>query len=399
MLSEEENRRLTEVGPGTPMGELLRRYWHPICPESETEGAFTRPVRLLGEDLVLFRDLGGRTGLLSRYCAHRGSDLAGGVPEEYGLRCAFHGWLYDPEGRCLDQPLENEPFCAEIRLGAYAVETKAGLVWAYLGPRPAPLVPDWDPYSWDDALVQIVVSELACNWLQCQENSVEPGEAARDGDDDSPLAAPAAGAVVNEFDYGFTLAAPRQGAGAEASLVPTKTSLWPTGVFAGDERSCRFEWRVPVDDRNTLSIAWFADRLPPGASLPDKRVHVWQAPVLDERGDPIRSHTLNRLYALWLTQGRILDRTKEHLTEADAGISRLRERYFVQMETVADGGEPKGLVRDAARNHRLRLPLSKPQPDMAPVDFPYLAGQPADVAAAYRAVREAWLAATKRSDA
>ena len=144
---------LTETGKGTPMGGLLRRYWWPIAGVSDLEKPGTKPVRLLGEDLVLYRDLGGRLGLLDRHCRHRRADLSYGYVEACGLRCNYHGWLYDETGRVLAQPFEDlaqpEARLADmIRIEAYPVAELGGLVWAYLGPEPRPLLPDWEFFSW-----------------------------------------------------------------------------------------------------------------------------------------------------------------------------------------------------------------------------------------------------------
>lgn len=146
-LSEEENLRMTEVGTGTPMGELLRRYWHPVAAVTEFEDRSTKPVRLMGEDLVLYRDLSGTCGLVQRHCAHRRADLSYGYVEERGLRCSYHGWCYDEQGRCTAQPFEdmaheNTRFRDSIKLDAYPVQEKAGLLFAHLGPDPAPLCPN-----------------------------------------------------------------------------------------------------------------------------------------------------------------------------------------------------------------------------------------------------------------
>src|SRR5262249_42773728 len=144
MLSEEQNRALTEVGRGTRMGELLRRYWMPIAAVSEFTEQAVKPVRLMGEDLVLYRDKSGTYGLLDRHCAHRRADLCYGWTEEGGLRCHYHGWMWDHTGRCVQQPFEEVAhpearFKDRVRITAYPVEPKAGLLWAYLGPAPAPL--------------------------------------------------------------------------------------------------------------------------------------------------------------------------------------------------------------------------------------------------------------------
>ncbi|RYH42592.1 MAG: aromatic ring-hydroxylating dioxygenase subunit alpha, partial [Alcaligenaceae bacterium] len=104
MLSEEKNRLLTQVGPGTPMGKLLRRYWMPVAGVSEFDNRSTKPLRLMGEDLVLYKDLSGTFGLVDRRCAHRRADLAYGMVEQCGLRCNYHGWRFDENGKCLEQP-------------------------------------------------------------------------------------------------------------------------------------------------------------------------------------------------------------------------------------------------------------------------------------------------------
>ena len=153
---------LTQTGAGTPMGELLRRYWWPIAGASEFAEPGARPVRLLGEDLVLYKDLGGRFGLLDRHCRHRRADLSYGYVEECGLRCNYHGWLYDADGACLAQPYEDmahpeRRLRDEIRIKSYPVEELGGLLWAYLGPEPRPLVPDWEFFSWPNGFRQIVL--------------------------------------------------------------------------------------------------------------------------------------------------------------------------------------------------------------------------------------------------
>ena len=146
MLTAEHNERLTRVGAGTPMGELMRRYWHPVAAGVELNPKTpTKAVRLLGEDLTLFRMLDGKLGLVARRCAHRSTDLVQGIPEPNGIRCAYHGWVYGPDGRCVEMPNEpNEAFKDKIRIPAYSVEELGGVVFAYMGPQPAPLVPRWD---------------------------------------------------------------------------------------------------------------------------------------------------------------------------------------------------------------------------------------------------------------
>src|SRR6266576_2871870 len=178
MLSREENELLTRVGRGTPMGDLLRRYWYPIAACSELVEKPTKAVRVLGEDLVLYRDKQGRPGLIGSQCAHRRMSLVLGIPEKDGLRCPYHGWLYDRNGKCLEQPYEqaedpDSTFKERIRMPAYPVEELGGLIFAYLGPQPAPLLPRWELYTMEHSIRTIATEEIPCNWLQCMENSVD----------------------------------------------------------------------------------------------------------------------------------------------------------------------------------------------------------------------------------
>src|SRR5579871_1077544 len=175
-LTQEENERLTRVGPGTPMGQLLRRYWQPVAVVTElTEANPTRAIRFLGEDLVLFRDKSGRVGLLADHCAHRGASLLYGRVEERGIACAYHGWLYDTAGDCLECPAEpaGSMFHFTVHQQAYPVQPHLGLYWAYMGPLPAPLLPTcgMEP-GWGVLGIEEQI-ELHANWLQVLENNMD----------------------------------------------------------------------------------------------------------------------------------------------------------------------------------------------------------------------------------
>lgn len=185
MLTPEKNRLLTQVGPGTPMGELLRRYWMPIGGASELARKPTKPVRFFGEDLTLYKDLSGRYGLIARHCPHRGADLSNGIVEEHGIRCFYHGWKYDERGRCIEQPYEDihnpspksRDGCTAV---AYPVRELAGLLWAYMGPEPAPELPVWEPFTFANGFREIVLADVPCNAAKpmivpiCQAGSYEP---------------------------------------------------------------------------------------------------------------------------------------------------------------------------------------------------------------------------------
>src|SRR5512134_3509544 len=147
MMTREENELLTQTGPGTPCGEMMRRYWQPVGLSEELPvGGAPLSVRILGEELVLFRDDQGRVGLLGLHCAHRGTDLSYGRIEDGGLRCLYHGWLYDIDGRCLDQPAEPSisRFKEKICHLSYPCLERAGLIFAFMGEGEAPLLPDYE---------------------------------------------------------------------------------------------------------------------------------------------------------------------------------------------------------------------------------------------------------------
>jgi len=176
MLTTEENATFTQVGPETVMGRLLRWYWHPIAAVSQLDENPVQPVKILGDSLVLYRDRSGKLGLVSDTCAHRRVNLVFGIPEEDGLRCPYHGWLYDGTGQCLAMPAEpaDSTFPSRVKIVAYPVQELGGLVFAYLGPEPAPLLPNWDIMVAKGVLRDIGLQVVPCNWLQMQENDLDP---------------------------------------------------------------------------------------------------------------------------------------------------------------------------------------------------------------------------------
>src|SRR5438093_9202887 len=178
MISAEENEMYVRVGPGTPAGELLRRYWHPIAIAQElTDEQPTKFVRVLGEDLVLFKDKSGNVGLIQDHCAHRGASLVYGRVEERGIACAYHGWLYDTSGSCLECPAEpaGSMFHLTVKMRAYPVQRYAGFFWAYLGPLPAPALTKFDVLARTDGRRRITVyPNLDCNRFAAAENAVDP---------------------------------------------------------------------------------------------------------------------------------------------------------------------------------------------------------------------------------
>src|SRR5205085_2165227 len=157
----------------TEMGQLLRRYWWPIAATVDLEKEPVQPVRLLSEDLTLFKDTNGNIGLIGDRCAHRAISLAYGIPQDNGLRCAYHGWTYNTEGRVVDMPFE--PACLPLKVKSYPVQTLGGMIWAYLGPAETrPLLPRLEMMVREDMDRGIALRVLPCNWVQCNDNSLDP---------------------------------------------------------------------------------------------------------------------------------------------------------------------------------------------------------------------------------
>src|SRR6266540_2584802 len=175
-MLQEENELLTRTGPGTPCGELMRRYWQPAALSEELPaGGASLPARLFSEDLVLFRDEAGRPGLLGLHCSHRGADLSYGRLEDGGLRCIYHGWLYDVQGRCLEQPGEpaGSTFHERIRHPAYPCVERGGAIWTYMGGGTSPLFPDYAFLVVPDEQVVATKVYNDCNYLQGNEGNID----------------------------------------------------------------------------------------------------------------------------------------------------------------------------------------------------------------------------------
>ena len=411
MLDHETNRKLSRVGADTPMGALLRRYWHPIAGTAEMERQPTMPVRLMGEDLVLYRDLSGAYGLLDRHCCHRRADLSFGYVEQDGLRCSYHGWLYDSRGACIEQPFEDtaDPesrFKDKIRIKSYPVEEKAGVLWAYLGPEPAPLVPTWEPFTWANGFRQVVLAEIPCNWFQCQENSIDPVHFEWQHENWRARAGGASGAYAprhlridfEEFDYGITYKRIRENTDERHPLWTVgRNCLWPNALFTGDH----FEWRVPIDDDHTLSVGWFFNPVPKDRRpYAQNAIPCWRGAVKDADGRWITSHVMNQDFVAWVGQGTLADRSKEHLGRSDRGVIMMRRRFLSDIERIAGGEDPKAVIRDPAVNDCIELPIfdrkffvdgwsredledaAHPR-TRSTLDFVFQAGQPEEVRAAY----------------
>ena len=366
-----QNELLTKVGPGTPMGDVLRRYWFPVAGVSEFDQQRIKAIRLLGEDLVLYRDLSGNFGLVERQCAHRRADLSYGFVEKCGLRCNYHGWAYDQTGQCIEMPFEDTvvpqaKYKDKIKLTAYPVRAHAGLLWTYMGPAPAPELPDWEPFGWANGFRQIVISELPCNWLQAQENSIDPVHfewmhtnwSRRQDDENAELGPKHLQIAFDEFEYGLIYRRVRDDLSDQHPMWTIgRVCLWPNAFFLGDH----FEWRIPIDDENMLSIGWMFNRVPNEAEpYVQGDIPTWRGPIVDpETGRWHSRHVMNQDFVAWVGQGTIADRTKEKLGLSDRGIQMLRKQLLSDIAAVARGEDPKGIIRDPAKAIAVELPTAE----------------------------------------
>ena len=392
MLSAEENATLTQVGPGTPMGRLLRWYWHPIAAATQLDENPVMRLKLLGESLVLFRNRNGGLGLIGDTCAHRRVNLVFGIPEPEGLRCPYHGWLYDETGQCLEMPTEAEgsSFAGRVKIDAYPVQELAGLIFAYLGPQPAPLLPRWDLFVCAGVLRDIGLQEVPCNWLQMQENDLDPAHV------------PWLHRVFSDYALerlGRSDLMRRQmalGPGGTNSTARshgrvTETSSWEIcdlGVMNlvqidGSWRVFRpsifpninsfqtlFMYRVPRDDTHTLYVTFNAYAQPPGECAGQEKVPYYIVPpsVTDDLQPiwPELDNNGGQDIMVWTAQGPVFERDKERLVESDRGIILWRELLQRQLKTVEDGGEPMNVFRDPITNERIDVPPR----DGGPLEWP-----------------------------
>ncbi|MEK7214755.1 MAG: aromatic ring-hydroxylating dioxygenase subunit alpha [Chloroflexota bacterium] len=374
MLTPELNERLARVGPGTPGGKMMRYYWHPVAASAELEENPVKKVRILGEDLVLYRDRSGTLGLIDEPCPHRRVSMEYGIPEQEGLRCPYHGWLFNQDGRCTEQPAEpwNSTFKDRVTTKAYRVQEAAGLVFAYLGPEPAPLLPNYDVFVAPNAIRQIGATMLPCNWLQCQENSLDPIHAEwlhfyysnyvreREGKPrrDTPVQRHKK-IGFSRFEHGVLKRRVLEGETEESDH-------WQVGhpiVFpnmlrqgaGGRSGFLTFQIRVPVDDTHTWHVFYMS--YVPGIPVPPQTsVPFFDVPLNDENGKLIVNYLDGQDMAAWVTQGPLARRDLERLGQSDIGIILFREMLREQVDRAAQGLDPVNVFRDPAANVSIDFP-------------------------------------------
>jgi 5,5'-dehydrodivanillate O-demethylase len=361
VLTKEENARFTQTGQGTPMGDVLRYYWHPVGVAAELDEDPVRPVRILGEDLVLFKTERGDLGLIGERCAHRGISMAYGVPQNNGLRCAYHGWTYDTEGHVVDMPFE--PACLPLKIASYPVQELAGLVWAYLGPQPTPLLPRWDVLVDDSWWRTIRITPLPCSWLQCMDNSLDPvhfehlhgvyGNYMMKKLGRPPMLNVARHLKIefDPFEYGIykrRLVEGQPESGPDWQVG--HPILFPNILAQGGPEMMSFQIRTPTDDTHTMHYTVDARPLQPSepkqTSIPVERDTLQR----DEQGRVVATHIVRQDEMAWVGQGPVSDRTTEHLVTSDRGIMVYRKLILENIEKVQRGEEPIGVIRDPAIN-------------------------------------------------
>ena len=400
MLKHEDNERLVRVGRGTPAGELFRRYWQPALLSAELpepDGAPVR-VRLLGEDLLAFRDSSGRVGLVDALCPHRRAPLFFGRNEEGGIRCVYHGWKFSADGECLDLPSEpaGSPMKARIAIKSYPTLERGGVVWTYMGP-PAqrPPAPDYEWTRAPQTHRHVSKSHQACNYLQALEGGLDTAHASylhnEDLTDKSRLVqrdgAPAI--EVFETDYGYYYVSTRK-AGADGEYVRVYHYIMPfqqmrpnamTGKGGTGTAVPRYDghlW-VPIDDYNTHVFNWMcayefappltpefverlevrygrgpADFMPGTSQLKASRENDY---FIDRGMQKTRTYTGIRGIntqdlAVQEGMGAIVDRAEEHLGTSDRAIVVMRRLLLAATEAVARGETPPGV--DAAGHRGVR---------------------------------------------
>ena len=406
MLSVEENDRITRVGAGKPAGTLLRRYWQPAALVEELTGDRpVKPVKLLGEDLIVFRDKEARYGLLGRACPHRGTDLAFGRLEDGGLRCAFHGWLFDVNGKCLETPAEPEGsnMCRTIRQKAYPVVERSGILFTYMGPGEPPEFPHFDCFVAPTTHTFAFKGMIDCNWLQSLEVGIDPvhtsflhrffhdedpkqgyGKPFRDASTDSEMPTTR---IMREFrrprieveqtDFGFRIFTLRR-ISTESMHVRLTNLLFPNAFVIPMSREMTItQWHVPIDDYRHYWYAIFTSFGAPvdKTEMRRQRLELYQLPDYIPRRNKSNDYGFDpheqehetftgmgtdiNVHDQWACEsmGEIADRTQEHLGSSDKAIAAYRRLLRTAIDAVGKGDRPPMLF-DAGSAARVTGPAS-----------------------------------------
>lgn len=386
MISQDLNDSLTKVGKGSDAGEVLRRYWQPAALSDELEGKRpVVPLRLLGEDLVLFRDSAGALGLIGRHCPHRGADMCFGRLEDNGLRCPFHGWHFDRTGQCVEQPGEPEGsrMHEQIQATAYPVVENNGIIWAYMGPGQPPEFPAFDCFRAPATHVFAFKGLWRCNWLQAMEVGIDPAHASflhRFLQDEDPSESygkqfrdtaanteipmtkllrefPRPEILAEEADHGLKITALRD-LGDGRTHVRITNQIFPGAICIPMSREMTItQWHVPIDDENCYWYSMFTSfdqpvnkalmreqrlkehSLPDYAPLKGRHNNYGFDPEEQARETYTGMGLDINVHDQWAVEsmGAIQDRTQEHLGKTDVAIIRYRRQLRAAIQAVKEG--------------------------------------------------------------
>ena len=363
---ETQARLFGETARDTLMGKLLRRFWHPVARVDSLERGKARPVRLLAEDLTLYRGESGDFHLLGPRCAHRGTQLHTGWVEGEQLRCMYHGWRFDPAGLCTQIPAETQPRARPVQVPGFPTRQYAGLVFAYLGEAPAPAFELPRKAALEDPARHLVVLDQKwdCSWFQQIENSLDPvhlafahrwGKLTNYGEGRKATATP-----TQSYEETSSGVRQRYSTGAQDRVsdwtFPNYNHLIVPGAQVGDPWSEICAWTVPIDDETTLRYRVYS--FAPTAAAQARRV-ASEAPdynpaehydALFNQDEAARLRALDVVdlqfftaqdYVAMRGQGRIADRVNENLSVSDAGVLFLRKLFMREMEAIRDGSATK----------------------------------------------------------
>ncbi|HEX5606841.1 MAG TPA: Rieske 2Fe-2S domain-containing protein [Candidatus Binatia bacterium] len=389
MLPREDNDLLTQVGPEKPLGKLMRHYWLPALLSEEIPEPDCPPVRvrLLGENLVAFRDSQGRVGLLGEHCAHRGTSLFFGRNEECGLRCIYHGWKYAVDGTVLETPAEpsGSTLKDKVRQTAYPCKEAAGIVWSYLGPPDKlPLLPNYEWMHLPRKNLYVTKSVQDCSWLQGLEGECDSshlsflhknftGERPRGGGDGALYAADSAPQLQGiEMDYGVRMLSCRKIAPDTVYLRVSNIVLpchgfIPTGGLKGNPEGYTIHSHVPIDDSHSMRYNMHFRRN--RAIEDDERQHDEEIGsdfhkrrnlannYLQDREEQ-KHENFTGMGPIFLvhdscateSMGPIYDRAQEHLGVSDMTVIAVRRFLLRAVRAVAAGQEPPHVIRTEAQN-------------------------------------------------
>jgi 5,5'-dehydrodivanillate O-demethylase len=372
MISKEENQSWTRVGPGTPAGEMLRRYWWPIAFGDEIKGpdqkGRPKKVKLLGEEFVLFRDGSGKVGMVEPQCAHRRAPLQYGRVEKAGIRCCYHGWVFDTAGKCLETPCEDEGSTLKDRVSVKACKTQelAGLVFAYIGSAPAPLLPKYDLLVHTSGTRYVYGNPNNCNWVQTAENAADATHL--NWLHAGPYPSYAGKRQMVEYfrrDWGIqyvTKTADLPMDKSSSLIFPCHNRFASARLEQGGARQ-NMIFRVPEDDTRTLNF--FITVIPDQSGVlkhitgntPDRAIDgpgPWIEKVRgvyrpgDEDWWGVESTEQDRMALEG--QGEVYDRNTENLAASDKGVALYRVLLKESLAAVAEGRDPVGIVRDPAKH-------------------------------------------------